>query len=146
MTLRVSLSILGLSAITFAACVVGRPTPSLAAPDTPASALPMPAAGGNAATGAKLFIQCRACHTVQRGGTNGVGPNLAGVMGAKVGTHAGYKYSTAMAKAALTWTPATMDAWLKRPAAVVPGNKMAFPGMANPKARADMIAYLQTLK
>ncbi|PKP91354.1 MAG: cytochrome c family protein [Alphaproteobacteria bacterium HGW-Alphaproteobacteria-16] len=145
MTLRSSLSILGLSTVVFAACALGRPTPSVAAAPAPA---PVQAAAvkGNPATGAKLFIQCRACHTVDKGGKNGVGPNLSGVMGAKVAFHPGYNYSPAMARSRLKWTTATMDAWLKRPAAVVPGNKMAFPGMANPQARADMIAYLETLK
>lgn len=145
MTLRSSLSVLGLSTLVFAACALGRPTPSVAAVAAPAPVQAAPARG-DAAKGARLYMQCRACHTVERGGKNGVGPNLSGVMGAKVGFHPGYNYSPAMARSRLKWTTATMDAWLKRPAAVVPGNKMAFPGMANPQARADMIAYLETLK
>ncbi|MGF7150398.1 cytochrome c2 [Sphingomonas zeicaulis] len=110
----------------------------------PASAAATPA--GNAANGAKLFLQCRACHTVAVRGANGVGPNLAGVMGAKAAAKPGYSYSPALKKANLTWDKATMDAWLTRPAKVAPGNKMVFAGMSNPQARADIIAYLGTLK
>lgn len=118
-------------------------------------ALVMPRAGvaaapaastGNSATGAKLFLQCRACHTVNPGGTNGVGPNLAGVIGAKAASKPGYTYSSALKNAALRWDATTMDAWLTRPAKVAPGNKMAFAGVANPQSRADIIAYLSTLK
>jgi cytochrome c len=136
--------ILCASAAVFGVSAIGRPSPSIAA--TPPPPQTTETVQGDAAIGAKLFIQCRACHTVDRGGANGVGPNLAGVMGAKGGFHPGYTYSPAMSKASLTWTPATMDAWLKRPSALVPGTKMSFPGMSSPKARADMIAYLRTLK
>ncbi|MEX6724946.1 c-type cytochrome [Parapedomonas caeni] len=104
------------------------------------------APAGDAKAGAKLFLQCRACHTVDVGGKNGVGPNLAGIVGAKAAAVPGYKFSPALTKANITWTPETLDTWLKRPSAMVPGTKMAFAGMANPKARADMIAYLSTLK
>jgi len=100
---------------------------------------------GDAATGAKLFVQCRACHTVNPGGRDGVGPNLAGVIGAKAAARATYKYSPALQKSNIRWTKASMDNFLKRPSAAVPGNKMAFGGMANPKARADVVAYLETL-
>ncbi|PVX31583.1 c-type cytochrome [Sphingomonas pokkalii] len=134
---RVPFFALAFSAVALVgALVVPRPGVA-AAPAAPA---------GNAATGAKLFLQCRACHTVNPGGANGVGPNLAGVMGAKAASKPGYTYSPALKNAALRWDAATMDAWLTRPAKVAPGNKMAFAGMANPQARADVIAYLGTLK
>ncbi len=109
-----------------------------------ASAQTVPA--GDPAVGAKLFIQCKACHTTEPGGKNLVGPNLAGIMGSKTAEVPGYNFSPAMKKANITWDATTMDAWLKRPSAVIPGTKMAFGGMANPKQRADMIAYLKTLK
>jgi cytochrome c len=136
--------ILALSAATalFAGSVVARPI----APTPAAPAAQQPPAKGDPAKGARLFLQCRACHTIEPGGRNGVGPNLAGVIGAKAGAKAGYPYSPALTKAQIKWNPATIDAWLKRPSAVVPGNKMAFAGMADPKARADVIAYLATLK
>lgn len=103
-------------------------------------------AAGNAVTGAKLFLQCRACHTVNAGGTQAIGPNLSGVLGAKAASKPGYNYSAALKKANLTWSKPAMDAWLARPSKLAPGNKMAFAGMSSPQARADMIAYLATLK
>jgi cytochrome c len=115
---------------------------ALAALSAPQSVL----AAGDAATGSKLFLQCRACHTVGATDRSGVGPNLSGVVGAKAGTKAGYTYSPAMAKAGILWDMTKLDAFLMRPSAVVPGTKMAFAGVPNPKARADLIAYLSTLK
>lgn len=114
-----------------------------------ALALAAPAAAapaGNAAIGSKLYLQCRACHTVGPAEASGVGPNLSGVVGAKAGVKPGYSFSPAMKKSGIVWTAATLDAFLKRPTAVVPGTKMAFAGVAAPKARQDLIAYLATLK
>lgn len=103
-------------------------------------------AAGDAAQGAKLYAQCRACHTVNRGGANTLGPNLAGIVGAKAGLKKGYKYSPALMKSNIVWTPQKLDDWLKRPSAMVPGNKMAFAGISNPQARASIIAYLAQQK
>jgi cytochrome c len=95
-----------------------------------------------AAQGKRVFIRCASCHAV--GGTGGgrIGPNLAGVVGRKAGSLAGYKYSPAMAKQDFVWTEAKLDAWLTAPAAVVPGTSMAFAGLAKPADRAAIIAYL----
>ncbi|WP_199554268.1 c-type cytochrome [Sandaracinobacteroides hominis] len=101
---------------------------------------------GDPAVGQKLFIQCKACHTTEPGGKNLVGPNLSGIMGSKTGEVPGFVFSPAMQKANITWDATTMDAWLKRPSAVIPGTKMVFAGMPDPKKRADVIAYLNTLK
>lgn len=103
-------------------------------------------AAGDAAQGAKLYAQCRVCHSVNRGGANALGPNLFGIVGSKAAMKPGFKYSPALAKANIVWTPAKLDAWLTRPGALVPGNKMAFAGVANPQARANIIAYLAQLK
>lgn len=101
---------------------------------------------GNAAAGERQYLQCRACHTATSNGAHTVGPNLWGIMGAKAGDKPGYAYSPAMQAAKFTWTPEAMDMFLAKPNALVPGNKMAFPGVANPAARRDLIAYLATLK
>jgi cytochrome c len=101
---------------------------------------------GDATAGAKQFLQCRACHTVTKGGANSVGPNLWGVVGAKAAAKPGYAFSPAMKASGLVWDAATLDAFLARPVAKVPGNKMTFGGMPNAQARRDMIAYLATLK
>jgi cytochrome c len=106
----------------------------------PATAAPNPVRGG------KLFLQCAACHTVAPGGANTVGPNLSGIFGAKAASRAGYSYSPALMKSALVWDAANLDGFIKRPSQKVPGTKMAFGGVADPTARADLIAYLATLK
>ncbi len=103
-------------------------------------------AGGDPLSGSKQFLQCRACHTVGAADRNGVGPNLNGVVGARIGSRAGYNYSPAMKAKGGAWTAATLDAFLTRPMAAIPGTKMAFGGVSNPKARADLISYLVTLK
>jgi cytochrome c len=119
----------------------------LAALATLAAAFPQAAvASGDPVFGGKLFLQCRACHTTGAGERNGVGPNLNGVVGAKSGSRPGYVYSPAMAKAGLVWTPATLDKFLTRPSALVPGTKMAFAGVSAQKGRDDLIAYLSTFK
>ena len=101
---------------------------------------------GDPARGAKLFLQCAACHVVQPGAPSTVGPNLAGVVGAKAGGRPGYIYSPALTRSGLVWNTATLDTFLKRPMQAVPGTRMAFAGIADARARADIIAYLTTLK
>ncbi len=71
-----------------------------------------------------------------------LGPSLAGVIGRKAGTEAGYNYSPAMKSADIVWNPQTLDQYLSDPAKVVPGNKMPFPGLKTDHDRADVIAYL----
>lgn len=100
-------------------------------------------AKGDPVAGKKIFMRCVACHAVQPGAGIKMGPNLAGVVGRKSGSAAGFKYSAAMQKAKLTWNDATLDKWLTRPAALVPGTSMAFAGLPNATDRANVIAYLK---
>lgn len=103
-------------------------------------------ADGNAATGATLFKQkCGLCHSTQAD-QNRVGPSLFGVVGRKAGTVSSYNYSDAMKNSGLTWDDATLDSYLAGPRAKVPGTKMTFAGFSNESDRADVIAYLNTLK
>ena len=88
---------------------------------------------------------CIACHSFNQGGKAGVGPNLYGVVGAPHGHMEGYTYSASLKAKAGPWTYAELDKWLAKPAAYAPGTKMTFAGIANPKDRADVIAYLRTL-
>jgi len=98
----------------------------------------------DAAAGGMAFLQCADCHSP---GTNdGVGPGLKGVVGRRAGTVAGFRYSEAMAKSTLVWTDTALDAFLADPAKALPGTAMNWPGESDPKARADLIAYLKTLK
>lgn len=88
---------------------------------------------------------CASCHTFDQGGANRVGPNLWGVVGRDVGGKGGFAYSPAIAGHAGAWTYQELDRYLASPARAIPGNKMAFNGVRNPKDRANLLAYLATL-
>jgi len=85
---------------------------------------------------------CRACHTLESGGANMIGPNLYGVFGKRAGLVAEFEYSAALQQADFVWTPRALDAWLAQPARFLPGNRMSFPGVMNAGDRNDLIAYL----
>jgi cytochrome c len=106
--------------------------------------LSVPAAADEA-RGKRLFLQCQACHSLGAGAAHKIGPNLHGVIGAKAATRAGYSYSPALTKANLVWDDPTLDRWLARPGAMVPGNKMVFGGVAKAEDRAQLIAYLKRM-
>jgi len=102
-------------------------------------------AAGDADAGKKVFSKCAVCHTAVAG-KNGLGPSLFGVVGRPSASVDGFKYSDAMKAANKTWDEATLNTYLTDPKAAVPGNKMAFAGLPNPDDRANVIAYLSTLK
>ena len=102
-------------------------------------------AAGDPAAGRAVFNKCSICHTVKPG-QNAIGPSLFGVVGRKSATEPGFSYSDAMKKADKTWDEATLDTYLTSPKAMVPGTKMVFPGLSKPEDRANLIAYLATLK
>jgi len=89
--------------------------------------------------------QCKACHTVEKGGPSPIGPNLFGVVGRKAGTLDGYSYSEAMKKSGITWDDAALGDYLKDPKAKVPQGKMAFAGLRQAAQPGDVIAYLKKL-
>lgn len=92
--------------------------------------------------GAKVFAKCAACHTIDAGGANGVGPNLHAIMGASVGAKAGYNYSGAMAGFGGQWGWDEMNAWLKKPSSYVEGTKMSFAGLGKVEDRAAVALYM----
>ena len=98
-------------------------------------------ADGDAARGQMRFEECATCHTLQRG-VNNVGPSLYGVIGRKAGEIADFRYSPAMKRSGLTWTPQMLDMFVADPQKEVPGNRMPFAGMPDAGDRADLIAYL----
>ncbi|WP_455184239.1 c-type cytochrome [Azospirillum palustre] len=102
------------------------------------------AADGDAAAGKSVFNTCKACHTIEAGGPNRVGPNLHGVVGRKAGSVDGFSYSAAVKDAGYTWDEQKLDTYLKDPKAALPGNKMAFAGVKDDTKRADLIAYLKS--
>lgn len=99
-------------------------------------------AAANLKRGQLLYMVCKACHDVEAGLPHKVGPNLHGMFGRKAGTAEGFRYTDALVKSGIVWTPETMDAWLKQPGAMVPGNGMAFAGIANDADRASLVAWL----
>ena len=96
----------------------------------------------DAAKGADVFKKCAACHTVNQGGANGIGPNLHGTMGGGVGGKGGFAYTDALKKVGGNWDFDKMNAWLTSPRKFAPGTKMTFAGLANPQDRANVILYL----
>ncbi len=113
-----------------------------AAADTqaPPSAQAGPMAAGDPAAGRLVFRKCQACHSMEPG-ENILGPSLAGIIGRKAGSEAGYNYSAAMKQANIVWDAKTLDAYLSDPQKLIPGNKMPFPGLKTDHDRADVIAF-----
>lgn len=101
-------------------------------------------AEGDAAKGKRQFAPCTSCHTVKEDGPHKVGPNLHGVFGRTSGTKEGFpKFSDAMKAAAIVWDEEKVDEYITKPSKFMPGNKMAFIGIKNPKVRANIVAYLK---
>ena len=100
----------------------------------------------DASAGQKLFVRdCGVCHS-PKPGQNLVGPSLFSVLNRHSGQIAGFHYSDANRNSGLTWNTPTLDRYLTAPRELVPGTKMTFPGLKDPKQRADVIAYLATLQ
>ena len=104
--------------------------------------LPAPFNTADLANGAKVFAQCKTCHTMDKAGKNGVGPDMYGLVGRKSGTKEGFVYSDAMKAAGKTWDLPTLNEYVKAPKTFIPGNKMAFVGVPNDKNRTDVLAYI----
>lgn len=102
-------------------------------------------AAGDADKGAKIFKKCKACHTLNEGGKNKIGPNLFGIFGRQAGTLEGYKFSKAFKASDVVWDEATLDEYLTKPRKFIPKTKMGFPGLKKEDQRADVIAYLKKM-
>lgn len=102
-------------------------------------------ASADVAAGEKVFAKCVACHTVNQGGANGIGPNLWAVVGDEIGHgRGGFAFSDAVKKVGGKWTFEQLDHWLTSPRAFANGTKMSFAGLSKPEDRANLIAYLNT--
>jgi cytochrome c len=121
-----------------AALAVGSSTPGVE---------PVAAPGpGEAKSGLRAFETCSACHEAAPDAASIVGPNLFGVVGRKIASLPGFDYSDAMRALPGAWDPAALDRYLADPEGVVPGTRMGVDGIADARQRADLIAYLATLR
>ena len=143
------------SAITNAAPDEGpspSPSPSPSASASGASPVPATLASSSAAQAPEkiaeatippaAWTRCAVCHSAEKGAPAKLGPNLYGVYGHKMG-QGSYAFSDALKASTLTLDDATLDKWLENPRALVPGNRMSFPGLKDPAKRAEIIAYLK---
>jgi cytochrome c len=99
-------------------------------------------ADGDAARGEARFQDCAPCHKLEAGANN-VGPSLHSIFMRKAGELADFRYSPAIKRSGIIWTPETLDKFVTDPQALVPTNRMPYAGMASAGDRADLIAYLQ---
>lgn len=102
-------------------------------------------ADGDANAGKTSFNKCAICHSIKEG-ENKIGPSLYGIVGRPSHSVPNYMYSEAMKKYDVTWDKDTLDTYLVDPRKAVSGTKMIFPGLKNDTERANVIAYLATLK
>jgi cytochrome c len=101
-------------------------------------------ASADVAKGEQVFKKCAACHNVDQGGANALGPNLWGVVGKPHGAHPGFAFTDALKGVPGSWDFKALDAWLANPKKYAPGTKMTFAGLGNPQDRADVIAFLNS--
>ena len=97
---------------------------------------------GDVASGEKIFKKCAACHSINKGGKNNIGPALYNVVGRKIGELSDYKYSKALAEYDKEWTFEELNGFLIKPTKWIKGTKMAYAGLRKEKDRASVIKYL----
>jgi len=100
---------------------------------------------GDPKRGAKVFQACVACHSAEPG-RHMTGPSLAQLFGRKAGTSKGFmRYSDALLRSEVVWNEHALDSWLTNPSKMIPGSEMPFAGIADERARRDLIAYLKAV-
>jgi cytochrome c len=97
-------------------------------------------AAPDALRGEQVYARCLACHALAY---DRVGPRHCGLFGRLAGSVPGFDYSAAMRKSKITWNDKTLDRFLAKPLAMVPGSTMTYDGVPDPKERADLVAYLK---
>lgn len=102
-------------------------------------------AAADPAKGEAVFAKCAACHTINSGGANGIGPNLWGALAKPHGHVPGFAYSDALKSVPGNWDFEGMDKWVTSPRKYAPGTKMSFAGLSNPEDRANLIVYMNSM-
>ena len=97
---------------------------------------------GDVASGEKIFKKCAACHSINKGGKNNIGPALYNVVGRKIGGVADYKYSKALVAYGKEWSFEELNGFLIKPSKWIRGTKMAYAGLRKESDRASVIKYL----
>ncbi len=97
---------------------------------------------GDVTSGEKIFKKCAACHSINKGGKNKIGPALYNVVGRAVGGVDDYKYSKALASYDKEWTFEELNGFLTKPSSYLKGTKMSYAGLRKEKDRASVIKYL----
>jgi len=97
---------------------------------------------GDITSGEKIFKKCAACHSINKGGKNKIGPALYNVVGRVVGGVDDYKYSKALASYGKEWTFEELNGFLTKPSSYLKGTKMSYAGLRKEKDRASVIKYL----
>ena len=97
---------------------------------------------GDITSGEKIFKKCAACHSINKGGKNKIGPALYNVVGREVGGVDGYKYSKTLASYDKEWTFEELNGFLTKPSSYLKGTKMSYAGLRKEKDRASVIKYL----
>jgi len=155
--LGLTLTALALAAAALAGCNKSASPPPAgeqAAAPTPMSdadkakalaALPAPYNTADLSNGEAKFALCSTCHTLPAGAPNMTGPNLHGIFGRKAATAPNFNYSDALKATGWTWDAQHIDTWITDPKAALPGTKMTFAGLKDPKDRTDVIAYLMVM-
>ena len=105
------------------------------------------AAGPDPKHGEQVAKVCQQCHTFDKGGANKIGPNLYGIMEENIAAVPNYQFSQALAAhKSEKWDPDKLNVWLYKPQDFAKGTKMTFPGLPKVQDRADVVAYLESLK
>ena len=99
-------------------------------------------AQGDVTSGEKIFKKCAACHSINKGGKNKIGPALYNVVGRNVGGVTDYKYSKTLASYGKAWTFEELNGFLIKPSAYLKGTKMSYAGLRKEADRASVIKYL----
>ncbi len=102
-------------------------------------------ANADVTKGEAQFKKCASCHTIEKGGANGIGPNLYGIVGNHHAHLSSFGYSDAMkATVGKAWDWDALSHWIQNPKKYIPGNKMSFAGIGKPEDRANLLAYMNT--